>query len=79
MDSDQFALTVNGAVANPIELTLEELNEFPERNLTVVLECAGNGRSDMDPLIKGTPWKLGAISQANFSGTSLANILESVD
>ncbi len=77
LDTDQFTLTVNGAVANPLELTLEKLNEFPERDLLVVMECAGNGRAGMKPAIKGTPWNLGAISQASFTGTSLGNILES--
>lgn len=79
LDINQFSLNVNGAVANPLELSIEQLKEFPERNLLVVMECAGNGRASMNPAIKGTPWNLGAISQANFTGTSLRNILESID
>ena len=79
LDINHFSLNVNGAVANPLELSIEQLKEFPERDLLVVMECAGNGRASMNPAIKGTPWNLGAISQANFTGTSLRNILESID
>jgi DMSO/TMAO reductase YedYZ molybdopterin-dependent catalytic subunit len=71
-----FFIEVNGAVAAPQQLYIDELEKFPERNLTMVMECAGNGRSSMDPPIAGTPWNLGAISQASFSGTALHNVLE---
>ncbi|MCJ7537441.1 MAG: sulfite oxidase [Anaerolineales bacterium] len=76
LDSDQFELIINGAVAKPLGLTLSQLHEYPEKSLTVVMECAGNGRSSMRPVIIGTPWNLGAISQAIFTGIPLHNILE---
>ena len=47
--------------------------------MTVAMECAGNGRSSMKPKIKGTPWNLGAISQAEFTGTALHNVLDMVE
>ncbi len=76
LDVDRFKLTINGAVAKPLELSLDQVIELPEKNATIVIECAGNGRSSMTPKIKGTSWNLGAISQAVFSGTSLHNILD---
>jgi len=76
LDADQFVLRVNSAVANPLKMSLEELKEYPGRNLSVVMECAGNGRASMNPPIKGTPWNFGAISVANFSGIRLHQILE---
>lgn len=76
LDVDRFKLTINGAVAKPLELSLDQIKELPEKNSTIVMECAGNGRSSMTPKIKGTSWNLGAISQAVFSGTSLHNILD---
>jgi DMSO/TMAO reductase YedYZ molybdopterin-dependent catalytic subunit len=79
LDINQFSLIINGAAAKQNQLSIEQLKKFPERDLHVVMECAGNGRASMNPTIKGTPWNLGAISQANFTGTSLRNILESVD
>jgi len=57
---------------------MEQLKEFPERDLLVVMECAGNGHASMNPAIKGMPWNLGAISQVNLTGTSLRNIHEFV-
>ncbi len=75
IEINQFQLSVNGAVSNPLELTLDQVKAYPKNSLLVVMECAGNGRASMNPAIKGTPWDLGAISQAEFTGTSLQNLL----
>ena len=79
LDSEQYQLKINGSVTDPLELTLKQLNDFPEKILTVVMECAGNGRSSMKPAIKGTLWNLGAISQAEFTGTPLHYVLEAAN
>lgn len=42
---------------------------------TVTLECAGNGRTLLDPLPDGTPWTLGATGTATFTGIPLAAVL----
>jgi sulfite oxidase len=76
IDEDQFILHVKGEVAKPVRLTLAQIKGFPEVNLRMVMECAGNGRTSMRPTIKGTPWDLGAISQGVFTGTPLKHILE---
>jgi DMSO/TMAO reductase YedYZ molybdopterin-dependent catalytic subunit len=52
-------------------LNLDELNRLPRVDVTIVLECAGNGRALMDPAPEGIPWKLGAISTVRFGGTPL--------
>ncbi len=78
LDPDHYLIKINGALTNPFNLTLDQLHEFPEKKLSVVMECAGNGRSSMSPAINGTAWNLGAISQAQFTGTPLSNILKSV-
>jgi DMSO/TMAO reductase YedYZ molybdopterin-dependent catalytic subunit len=70
-----WRLEVNGAVGQPLSLSLEEIKELPGKELLVTLECAGNGRSSQQPPASGTPWDLGAVSQARFSGTSLSNLL----
>ena len=75
-NADRYKIRITGAVAFPKEYSLNDLKEFPEKNLSIVMECAGNGRSSMNPKIIGTPWDLGAISQAEFSGTSLFHILK---
>src|SRR5262249_49938756 len=49
----------------------------PARTLTVTLECAGNGRSLFNPPVVGQePFDLGAVSTAEWTGASLAEILD---
>jgi len=44
----------------------------------VTLECAGNGRTLMEPVPEGTPWHLGAVSVGEFTGVPLSRVLEEV-
>ena len=67
----EFKLKVNGALTNPLAISLDQLKAFAAKKMLVVMECAGNGRSSMMPAIKGTSWDLGAVSQAEFTGTSI--------
>ncbi len=76
LNGDHYSLQVNGEVTSPINLTLAQIMELHEVKLRVVMECAGNGRTSLNPPIKGTPWDLGAISQGNFSGVPLRQVLE---
>jgi DMSO/TMAO reductase YedYZ molybdopterin-dependent catalytic subunit len=76
--ADRYKISINSEVAYPKEYSLHQLKEFPEKNLRMVMECAGNGRSSMKPKIKGTPLNLRAICQAEFTGTSLLHILKGV-
>jgi len=75
----EFRIKVNGALTNPLEISLDQLKSYGENKLIAVMECAGNGRTSMEPAIKGTPWNLGAVSQAEFTGTSLRNLLNEAD
>jgi DMSO/TMAO reductase YedYZ molybdopterin-dependent catalytic subunit len=70
-------LTINGAVANPLSFTPEQIRRLPRRRLTATLECAGNGRAFMRPQVEGEPWRLGAVSTAEWEGVSLSNVLAS--
>ena len=72
---DPWILVVDGVSEGKRTFSLDQLKKLPTKNLLVTLECAGNGRASMDPAPSGTPWDLGAVSQAYFSGTSLANVL----
>lgn len=74
-----WLLEVDGAVRQPLSLSLEEIKGLPAKELLVALECAGNGRSSLQPPASGTPWDLGAVSQARFSGTSLSNLLGQIE
>jgi DMSO/TMAO reductase YedYZ molybdopterin-dependent catalytic subunit len=69
-------LTVGGAVANPITLTLDDLRAMPAVERAVTLECAGNGRLEMRPLSTGEPWGAYAVSTARWTGALLHEVLE---
>ena len=69
-------LTVGGAVANPITLTLDDLRAMPAVERAVTLECAGNGRLEMRPLPTGEPWGAYAVSTARWTGALLHEVLE---
>jgi DMSO/TMAO reductase YedYZ molybdopterin-dependent catalytic subunit len=73
---EQWALSVGGLVDQPLVLSLDDLQSRQTKRLKTVLECAGNGRTGMDPLPEGTPWGYNAVSAVEFRGTSLADVLE---
>jgi DMSO/TMAO reductase YedYZ molybdopterin-dependent catalytic subunit len=79
LDLPEFRLKVNGSLRDPLEISLDQLKSYGETKLIAVMECAGNGRTSMKPAIKGTAWNLGAVSQAEFTGTSLLNLLNEAD
>lgn len=76
IDAGDWALELGGAVEKPLQFSLLEIQKLPPKTLNVILECAGNGRSTLNPAPNGTPWNLGAVSQARFTGTSLNNLFK---
>lgn len=68
-------LVVDGAVASPLLLTMEDVRALPSRSAIVTLECAGNGRAFLDPPAPGEPWRLGAVGTAEWTGVPLRTIL----
>jgi len=68
-------LSIDGAVDRPAALDLADLSRFSAKRLIVTLECAGNGRSLLDPPVGGEQWGLGAVSTAEWSGAPLREIL----
>lgn len=74
--ADDWQLTVDGSVARPLSLDLEELRGRPAVTTTVTLECAGNGRATLRPRPVSQPWLREAVGNARWTGTPLAPILE---
>ena len=71
-------LRVDGLVAQPLELTLADLQALPRRELTVTLQCAGNRRADLMAVrdIPGeSPWGPGATGTARWAGAAMADLL----
>jgi DMSO/TMAO reductase YedYZ molybdopterin-dependent catalytic subunit len=76
LDAWGWKLRVVGAVQRPLELSYDELLAFPSRTAALTLECAGNGRSFLEPKAKGVQWGLGAVGTAEWTGVPLSAVLE---
>lgn len=75
IDRETWRLRVGTGGTAP-SLSLQDLETLPSRSIVSVLECAGNGRRYLDPPVKGVPWGQGAVSNGEWSGPSLTDVLE---
>ncbi|WP_404331065.1 sulfite oxidase [Mesobacillus maritimus] len=58
---------------------LSELLAMPATTLTVPLECAGNKRAKFSTKVYGEQWEDGAISQGEWTGVPLRNLLKDTE
>jgi sulfite dehydrogenase (cytochrome) subunit A len=76
VDAASFRLTVSGAVATPLRLSLADLrHRFEAVELAAVCECAGNSRGFSEPRVPGGQWGNGAMGNARWKGVRLRDIL----
>jgi len=75
LDPADWRLSVGGLVDRPLTLSLRDLMNMPSQTRVVTLECAGNGRSQLSPRVKGEQWNLGAVSTAEWTGVPLVDVL----
>ena len=78
VDPDGYRLSVGGLVDGSLELSMEDLRERPKREVTAVIECAGNRRDGLmgvAPIPGETPWGAGAIGNARWAGVPLREVL----
>ena len=75
VDGAGWRLHIAGLVDRPIQLSLDDIRALPSLTLPVTLECAGNGRARLNPRPLSQPWLLEAVSTAEWTGTSLSNVL----
>jgi DMSO/TMAO reductase YedYZ molybdopterin-dependent catalytic subunit len=76
LDPAVWRLNVGGLVDRPLSLSLRDLTNMPSHTVMVTLECAGNGRSALEPKTKGEQWNLGAVSTAEWTGVPLLEVLD---
>src|SRR5919204_99477 len=76
VDPAAWSLSLGGHVEHELSLGLEELKARPRKELTVTMECAGNGRARLDPRPVSQPWLLEAVGTARWAGTPLRPLLE---
>jgi sulfite oxidase len=75
-DPNAWRLTIDGEVNTPLNLTLGELRtRFPNVTRQLQMECGGNGRSFFAPQTRGNQWGNGAISNAEWTGVRLRDVL----
>ncbi|HEU4319796.1 MAG TPA: molybdopterin-dependent oxidoreductase [Acidimicrobiia bacterium] len=68
-----FDLIIPGRA--PRRVTVETLDDFREVEIDMVLECAGNGRTLMEPVPEGVAWDLDAVSPICVRGIHLSDLL----
>src|SRR5215468_1134602 len=76
LDPSAWRLSVRGLVDRPLSVSLRDLQSLPSQTLIVTLECAGNGRSQLDPSVDGEQWRFGAVSTAEWTGVPLIEVLD---
>ena len=67
IDADDWRLEITGLVNHPMTLTLEDLKARPRQVRDFTIECSGN---------TGLPFLIGAVGNARWTGTPLADLLE---
>ncbi len=75
-DAAGWTLRVDGEVHRPLNLSLEQLQRFPQVTRRLQIECGGNGRAGYRPPAKGNPWTFGAIGCAQYTGVRLRDVLQ---
>src|SRR3954451_9390076 len=71
-----WRLEVGGRVERPLMLGLEDIRSRPAVTARVTMECAGNGRSRMDPHVVSQPWVLEAVGTGEWKGVPLSALLD---
>eukprot|EP00752_Nemacystus_decipiens_P016390 g14652.t1 len=70
---------VEGKGARCVQYSLADLkNKFPHVKVVTAIQCAGNRREDMTNVkpVKGLGWSCGAISNSEWTGVLLRDVLE---
>ena len=75
-DPQGWKLVVEGEVTTPLELSLDELQQFPAVTQQVVIECGGNGRALFEPKVRGNQWRHGAVACSQWTGARLRDVLK---
>jgi DMSO/TMAO reductase YedYZ molybdopterin-dependent catalytic subunit len=76
VDVASWRLEVDGLVERPLALTLDDLRSRPASEVTMTMECAGNGRAHVEPHVVSQPWLYEAVGTARWRGVRVATVLE---
>lgn len=76
IDTRTWRLRVGGAVENPLELSLADLQKMPTETIPAVNQCSGNSRGLFTPVVPGAQWSNGGMGNARWAGVPLRIVLE---
>lgn len=71
-----WTLRIQGAVMQPSTIPLDAIRRRPRVTRRVTFECAGNGRTTLQPRPMSQPWGVEAVGTAEWTGTRLRPLLE---
>jgi DMSO/TMAO reductase YedYZ molybdopterin-dependent catalytic subunit len=75
VDAAAWRLTVDGLVERPLELTLDDLRAREAVTMPVTMECAGNGRAQVEPHVVSQPWLAEAVGTMEWTGVPVNALL----
>lgn len=78
IDAKNWKITIDGeSVIAPKTISLAEIkSKFKHYSYKIVLECAGNARSEFNPPTQGVQWGVGAVGCAEWTGIRVKDLLE---
>jgi sulfane dehydrogenase subunit SoxC len=76
VDPGAWRLEIGGLVQQPLSLSLDDIRARPAVETAVTMECAGNGRAQLEPHVVSQPWLLEAVGTARWRGTPVAGLLD---
>lgn len=76
IDLANWRLTISGLVERDVTLSWDDLESMPRRSVFSTVECAGNGRSFLQPAEKGVQWGAGAVGHAEWTGVPLRHVMQ---
>jgi sulfane dehydrogenase subunit SoxC len=71
-----WRLTVGGRVERELNLTLDDLQAREPVTMPVTMECAGNGRAQLEPHVVSQPWLAEAVGTAEWTGVPVSALLD---
>lgn len=78
IDPEEYRLEVVNADGKTLSsLSLEDLKTLPKHVVAATVQCAGNRRNELDAVkkVKGGRWEGGAISNAEWGGARLVDVI----
>lgn len=81
IDPQTFRLTLSiDGNEKSFDFTLDDLKSLPKTTVMSTIQCAGNRRSDLHKVkpVRGLFWDIGAISNAEWSGVKLVDLLNHI-